>query len=250
MSNLSIKVISGPTVSIEYAGLHFLTDPTFDPETTYDLGGGASLRKTKGSPVEAQSLLPVDAVLLSHDHHPDNLDNAGREFLAEVPLTLTTQDGAARLGGEARGLAPWETFEIQHVTVTALPALHGPDGDDTEDIIGQVIGFLLAAEGESTVYISGDNASLKVVEQIAERVSNIDTAVIFAGAARSPFFDGAPLTLDGQGAVEATKILKPAHVVIAHADSWEHFSDTMENAHQAFENAGMGDLLRPAGGVF
>ena len=124
-----------------------------------------------------------------------------------------------------------------------MPALHGPDGDDTEEIIGQVIGFLLTAEGEPTIYISGDNASLKVVEEIAERTSDIDTAVIFAGAARSPFFDGAPLTLDGAGAVEATKILEPSHVVIAHADSWEHFSDSFENALQAFNDAGLGKLL-------
>lgn len=248
MPQPTIKVISGPTVEIEYAGLHLLTDPTFDPENTYDLGGGASLRKTAGAPVEAESVLPLDAVLLSHDHHPDNLDNKGRELLSQVPLTLTTRDGEKRLGGNTHGLSPWEEYEITStqgtkVTVTALPALHGPDGDDTEEIIGQVIGFLLTAKGEPTIYISGDNASLKVVEEIAERISDIDTAVIFAGAARSPFFDGAPLTLDGAGAVEAAKILKPSHVVIAHADSWEHFSDSFENALQAFNDAGLGKLL-------
>lgn len=245
---LAVNVISGPTVQINYAGLNVITDPTFDPATEYDLGGGATLAKTAPSPVAPESLLPVDAVLLSHDHHPDNLDNAGREFLAQTPVVLTTEQGSKRLGGNSRGMTPWSTFELSapsgvSVTVTALPALHGPDWKNTEDVIGQVIGFLLSADGEPTVYISGDNASLKVVEQIAERVDDIDTAVIFAGAARSSFFDGAPLTLDGEGAVRAAKILRPRHVAIAHADSWAHFSDSMENAVKAFEDAGMGGLL-------
>lgn len=66
----------------------------------------------------------------------------------------------------------------------------------------------------------------------AERVHNIDTAVIFAGA---------PLILDG--AVRVAKILRPRHMAIAHADSWVHFSDSMENAVKAFEDAGMGGLI-------
>ncbi len=68
-------------------------------------------------------------------------------------------------------------------------------------------------------------------------------AVIFAGAARSPFFDGTPLTLDGDGAVRVAKILRPRHMAIAHADSWVHFSESMENAVKAFEDAGMGGVI-------
>jgi len=41
----------------------------------------------------------VDAVLLSHDHHFDNLDAGGRAFLAGAADLLTTEAGAERLGG-------------------------------------------------------------------------------------------------------------------------------------------------------
>jgi L-ascorbate metabolism protein UlaG (beta-lactamase superfamily) len=128
------------------------------------------------------------------------------------------------------------------VTVTALPALHGPEG--CEEVTGEVIGFLLTAEGRPTVYVSGDNASVDVVRTIAERVGQVDTAVIFAGAVRTPLFDGALLTVDGQRAVEAAQVLGAAQVVGAHTDSWGHFTETREQLEAAFDAAGLGDRLQ------
>ena len=128
-----VRVLGGPTTLIEYGGLRFLTDPTFDPPGEYPLGGGRSLTKTAPCAADPADLGPLDAVLLSHDQHPDNLDTSGRALLAEVPLVLTTRSAAARLGGAARALAPWDAVDLPRadggtVTVTATPARHGPEG--------------------------------------------------------------------------------------------------------------------------
>ena len=47
---------------------------------------------------------PLDLVLVSHDNHPDNLDDRGRALAA--PLVPTARGGARRLGPPAIGLAP------------------------------------------------------------------------------------------------------------------------------------------------
>jgi L-ascorbate metabolism protein UlaG (beta-lactamase superfamily) len=107
-----VRVIGGPTALIEYAGLRLLTDPTFDGPGTYELGPGPVLTKTASSSTTPTELGRVDAVLLSHDQHPDNLDNAGRALLQDVPVVLTTLSGAQRLGGGARGIAPWQSVEL------------------------------------------------------------------------------------------------------------------------------------------
>jgi L-ascorbate metabolism protein UlaG (beta-lactamase superfamily) len=58
-------------------GWRLLTDPTFDPPgRRYTFGWGSSSRKLTGPAVAATDLGPIDAVLLSHDHHGDNLDAA------------------------------------------------------------------------------------------------------------------------------------------------------------------------------
>ncbi|MGW1132275.1 MBL fold metallo-hydrolase [Streptomyces griseoluteus] len=246
MHQVPITAFGGPTVLIEYGGLRILTDPTFDAPGDYELAGGLVLTKTAASSAAPDQLGPVDAVLLSHDQHPDNLDRLGRNFLTTVPLTLTTAEGAQRLGGTAQGLSPWASVRLPRpdggtVKVTATPALHGPEG--AEAIAGQVIGFVLTAEDLPTVYISGDNASLDLVRHVAERFGPVDTAVLFAGAPRLPIFDGKLVVLDGDGAAEAAQILGARRVVPAHCDSWAHYTEGRNDVLRAFTSAGIIDRL-------
>ncbi|WP_051966878.1 MBL fold metallo-hydrolase [Kitasatospora mediocidica] len=244
---ITVRVFGGPTTLIEVGGLRLLTDPAFDAPGEYRRAGGSVLTKTAPSTVDPAELGPIDAVLLSHDEHADNLDHSGRALLATVPLVLTTRGGADRLGGTARGLAPWESVELGRpdggvLTVTAAPALHGPEG--CEPISGEVVGFVLTAPDLPTVYVSGDNASLALVEQVAERFGPVDTAVLFAGAARTKLFDGALLTLDSAQAAEAAVILGARKVVPAHFDSWAHFSEGRTELLDAFTAAGLTDRLQ------
>jgi L-ascorbate metabolism protein UlaG (beta-lactamase superfamily) len=237
------RVFGGPTVLFEHGGLRFLTDPTFDPPGEYPLGGGRVMAKTAPPNGSTADLGRVDVVLLSHDQHPDNLDKSGRALLADVPLVLTTPAAAERLG--ARGLADWESVELDGVTVTGVPAIHGPgDRADVEPLTGQVVGFVLTGDGLPTVYVSGDNASLEAVRRIAERFGPVDTAVLFAGAPRVPvLFGGEPLVLDSARAVEAATILGARRVVPAHCDSWSHFTESRADLVAAFTAAGMADRL-------
>lgn len=39
MQEVSVQLVGGPTTIIEVGGLRFVTDPTFDPPSTYDVGG-------------------------------------------------------------------------------------------------------------------------------------------------------------------------------------------------------------------
>jgi L-ascorbate metabolism protein UlaG (beta-lactamase superfamily) len=237
----SLIPLGGPTVIIELAGARFLSDPTFDPAQEYPIGS-RSLVKTTSASWSPDQVGAVDAVLLSHDQHPDNLDHAGREFLATAPLTLTTPLAAQRLGGSAVGLAPWATRQVGPVTVVAVPAQHGPD--DTERLTGPVTGFVLVAPGERYVYVSGDNASLPVVAEIAKRFPRLDVAVLFAGGARTPLLDGY-LTLTSEQAVAAAEMLGHPKVLAAHTDGWGHFTQDGATFRAAFEAAGLAGLLLP-----
>ena len=247
----NVRVFGGPTALFEYGGLRFLTDPTFDAPGDYPSDDGTVLTKTAPSRGTPADLGRVDVVLLSHDEHADNLDNAGRALLAGIPLTLTTPGAEQRLGGKAKGLADWESVQLNRpdggtVTVTGVPAIHGPGShEDVEPFTGQVVGFVLTGDGLPTVYVSGDNASLDAVEQIAERFGPIDTAVLFAGAPRfADLFDGRPLVLDSAQAAEATKILGARRVVPVHYEDWAHFTEGRDDLAAAFAAAGLSDRLQ------
>jgi L-ascorbate metabolism protein UlaG (beta-lactamase superfamily) len=243
MTTLTAQLVGGPTAVLEYAGLRWLTDPSLSPPGEY--AGG--LVKTTGPAVDVQAIEPIDVVLLSHDHHSDNLDPGGRELLPRAGRVLTTVDGARRLGGNATGLEPWSSIEIDRphgppVTVTAVPAQHGPDG--TDHITGPVIGFLLGGPGLDTVYVSGDNASLDVVRAIAEHAGGVDVAVLHAGAVQVPHrFEGAYLTLSSERAAEAAKILGARAIVPIHFEGWTHFTQGADALRAAFAGNQLTDRL-------
>ena len=69
------------------------------------------LEKLTGPAMSVRDVGAIDAVLLSHDQHSDNLDHSGRDFLVEAKRVLTTEAGAKRLGGKTEGFAPWATTD-------------------------------------------------------------------------------------------------------------------------------------------
>src|SRR5690348_11176364 len=197
----TIQPIGGPTALLTYGGLRILTDPTFDEPGDHSRPGSSiALRKLTGPALEPAALLPVDLVLLSHDHHADNLDDAGRAFLPRAATVLTTTAGAERLGGNAVGLEPDQTADLDlpegAVQITAVPAHHG--SSEMFERNGPVVGFVLRGDGRPTIYVSGDNASVDVVREIASEHGPFDAAILFAGGAQVPerWGDDVLLTLD------------------------------------------------------
>lgn len=236
-----LTYIGGPTLLIEWRGLRLLTDPTFDPAATCYPTAAYILRKTLGPAVPLERLGKIDAVLLSHDHHFDNLDHAGRQFLPSAEQVVTTTIGAERLGANARGLEPWQTVLLENshggrLRLTATPARHGPAHADR----GPVIGFLLAWEDDPAggIYISGDTVWYEGVEQVRARGS-VQAVVAFTGAAKVKVAGDHPLTLTAGEAVDIARAFAPATVVPVHFEGWEHFSETRSDVEAAFSAAGL-----------
>ena len=99
----TLTLIGGPTLVLELAGFRLLTDPTFDPPGDYPLGS-VTLVKQAGPAIAAEDIGRLDAVLLTHDQHADNLDNSGRALLPKAKRVLTTPIAAQRLGGHIEAL--------------------------------------------------------------------------------------------------------------------------------------------------
>lgn len=243
--SLIITLIGGPTALIEFDGFRLLTDPTFDHPGAYKLPH-VTLEKLAGPAISAAQVGAVDAVLLSHDQHSDNLDNSGRDFLRHAPRVLTTIAGAGRLGGDVEGLAPWDSTELtgkdgHALTITATPARHGPAG--IEPLSGDVIGFVLSsnAPGSTPIYITGDTVWFDGVAEVARRFP-AGVVLPFAGAAqtRGPFH----LTMDTNDTIETARAFPDATIVPVHTDGWAHFKQTAGDLRASFDTLGFGKRLR------
>lgn len=243
---LGVAVVGGPTVVVDIGGLRFVSDPTFDPPQQY-----GALAKLRGPAVEASTIGSIDVVLISHADHADNLDESGRRYATAAPLVLTTPTSASQLDGNAIGLQPWEDHELPGgVRVTAVPAQHGPtDAERTQAgfINADVTGFVITDPAGRTIYISGDNASLRLVTEIHDRIGHIDVAILHGGAASVPAkYDGRPLSLSAERLAAAAEVLNASVVVVAHEDGWAHFTEGSHDVTAAFHRAGITDVLHDA----
>ncbi len=242
MTDVRITHIGGPTVLLEFGGWRLLTDPTFDPPgRRYHFGWGAMSRKLAGPAIAPAEIGPIDAVLLSHDHHDDNLDPAGRALLPQAGAVLTTEAGARRLGGQSRGLAPWAITRLEHegrvpIEVEATPCRHGPPF--SRPITGDVIGFALGWEGQAhgPVWISGDTVLYDGVREVARRLK-VGTAIVHLGGVRFPFSGPLRYTMTAQEAVELCGLMRPQTIVPIHYEGWSHFREGRSAAEQAFAAA-------------
>ena len=240
---LAITLIGGPTALLEIDGVSVVTDPTFDQPGAHQLPH-VKLEKLTGPALSAEAVGAVDAVLLSHDQHSDNLDHSGKDFLAKATRVLTTVAGARRLGAHAEGLAPWASTELTGkngvtLTVIATPARHGPAG--IEPLSGDVIGFAVGRKGGRPIYISGDTTWFDGVADVARRF-NAGVVLPFAGAAqtRGPFH----LTMDTNDTIETARAFADALIVPVHTDGWAHFRQNAADLRLTFDALGFGKRLR------
>jgi L-ascorbate metabolism protein UlaG (beta-lactamase superfamily) len=230
MTEARITHIGGPTTLIEAAGWRLLTDPTFDPPgRRYSFGWGTSSRKTSGPAIKAVELPPLDAVLLTHDQHADNLDTAGRALLPRADAVVTTPAGARRLRGGAHGLAPWTSWRLQSpdrptLQITATPARHGPPL--SRALVGDVTGFALRWEGQrhGALWISGDTVLHEGVRSVGRRV-NVGTALLHLGAVRFPVTGPVRYTMTAAEAVDLCRLMGPHTALPVHYEGWSHFHE-------------------------
>jgi L-ascorbate metabolism protein UlaG (beta-lactamase superfamily) len=258
--------VGGPTVLIELGGWRLLTDPTFDPAGgSYRFGFGTGSRKVAGPALAPEDLGEIDAVLLSHDQHDDNLDTAGRAWLPAAGTVVTTAPGAGRLRDEgiadARGLEAWERTTLsapgkEALTVTATPCRHGPPL--SRPIVGAVAGFAVAlasggADGASSspagdsdragapdhadVWISGDTVLYDGVREVGGRLASVDVALIHLGGVRFPISGPLRYTMDAAEAAELVAVVDPRVAVPIHYEGWAHFREPAARAR--------GELSRP-----
>lgn len=234
---LTLTYIGGPTLSIEVLGVRFLTDPTFDPAGSAYQDGPVSLTKLRGPALGHDDVGPIDAVLLSHDQHADNLDTTGRAALSQAGRVLTTSQGAMRLGGKAEGMEPWTATTVGPVTITALPARHGPDG--TEEMTGPVIGFLLTWPGQvgGGLYITGDTVPFAGLEAIPTRL-DVGVVVAHLGHVQVEPLGEARLSMSAAEALALSRRFGAQTLVPVHYEDWAHFREGGEEARSALSEPG------------
>ena len=249
-SSLNITHIGTATAIIDIDGVKFITDPYFSPSGTESETQGIPLKNRHNPALGLQDLPPIDAVLLSHEDHPDNLDELGRRLL-DGRHVLTTMDGAKNLAPRpgVRGLKPWETVTLdvggRSFKVTGTPCQHLPPGE--------CVGFLVTTDSfgsnpdgrPNAIYFSGDTVYLDELAQEIPKKFHVVAALLNLGCAKVPLPTGEviQITMDGAQGARLFREIKADFLVPMHFDDWGHFTEYFDKLKQVFEQEGIQDKV-------
>jgi L-ascorbate metabolism protein UlaG (beta-lactamase superfamily) len=246
--NIRLTHIGTAALLMEIGSLCLLTDPVFDPAGgQYFFGFGTNSVKLTEPAISTGALGHIDAILLSHDHHEDNLDHAGRALLPHAGKVITTRAGAKRLQGNAVGLRSWESTTINAqdmgIKVTAAPSRHGTWGSHL--LVGETTGFILEWAGQThgALYISGDTVWFNGLREIGRRF-RIGTSILHIGGAKFPVLPYLRFTLNAREAVNVVLALGPNTAIPIHYEGWKHFKESRTEASKVFDESDIQSKVR------
>lgn len=185
-----ITWVGHATVLVQHGGVNVLTDPHWSRRAAPVQWLGPARLGEVGVPFE--SLPPIDAVLLSHDHY-DHLDEGSVRRMAALPgggprwyTPLGYAEWLAKRGvSDVVELDWWKEAELEgqngRVRVTALPAQHW-----TNRGMGRQrrlwASWSLRAPGKRGVYFGGDSGYFAGYREIGERLGPFDACLLPIGA--------------------------------------------------------------------
>ncbi|PQE30052.1 major facilitator superfamily transporter protein [Rutstroemia sp. NJR-2017a WRK4] len=245
-NKVSITHIGTATAILTIDGINFITDPFLSPAgTTYPTEAGHTLMVHDDPALTLEQLPHIDAVLLSHENHPDNLDEIGRKLLNGRHV-FTTNDGARNLAPRPSviGFNDWEERDVhiggKKFHITATPCKHWP-GHECVGFILHTEDFGVAPDGRpNAVYFSGDTVYVEELAKMAEKY-HIAIALMNLGKAT---FDDLQITMDGHQAARLFRDIKADVLVPMHYESWDHFTQDGEALAEEFKAEGMFEKVR------
>jgi L-ascorbate metabolism protein UlaG (beta-lactamase superfamily) len=245
---MRIRLLRHATLLVETAGRRFLVDPVLGPA-----GSQPPIPETPnprpnplvGIPVEPlDAVAGISATLVTH-LHPDHFDQAALGVVPrDRPVLCQPRDhqmlGRAGLPAQIVG----DPLDLDGVRITRTGGRHGRGAIGAE--MGDVSGFVIAADGEPTVYLAGDTIWCDEVEA-AITAHHPDVIVVNAGAAR--FVHGDPITMDVDDVVATCNAAPDAVVVAVHMEAINHCLLIRDALRAGVAAAGLdGRVLTPADG--
>jgi L-ascorbate metabolism protein UlaG (beta-lactamase superfamily) len=256
VAGLRATIVGHASVLIQGGGLNVLTDPVWSVRASPLSFAGPKRVWAPG--IAFESLPPIDAVLISHNHY-DHMDLTTLRRLHAVHRPLMV----APLGNDTilRRAIPdvrvatgdwWQRVDIgKGGVVTIVPAYHWSSRTGRDRRMALWCGFTLSTPGGSA-YFSGDTGygDGLIFREMRARIGRPDLALIPIGAYAPRWFMSSQHT-DPNEAVQMLEDLEAARAVGIH---WGVFQLTDERREEppellrvALARRGIAESLFPAG---
>ena len=252
-TGLRVTWLGHSALLIEIDGVRVLVDPMFAEYASPVQFMGR--RRFHPVPASLEEMLPLDVVLLSHDHY-DHLSSSTMRLIGELGLPVVTSLGVgARL--EEFGIKPeliteldwWEDYTLPSgiLSFTAAPSQHF-SGRGLGDRNITLWSSWVLKTARRRVFFSGDTGLHDELEVIAERLGPFDLTMLEIGASNPAWAD---IHLGPHGAARAFEMLGGGTLMPIHWGTFDlalhKWDEPIETLLGIAENKGIRLFTPPIG---
>ncbi|MDW6022866.1 MBL fold metallo-hydrolase [Mesorhizobium sp. BAC0120] len=243
---MRLQLIRNATLKLDYGGATILIDPYLAPQHSLPSYTGRSPNPLVDLPVAIDAIMAgVELVVVSH-LHSDHFDSVAKQIVPKgLPLICQPGDEETIRNAGFTDVTPLVgDLAWNGVSFTRCEGSHGL-GQVVEKM-GPVMGFVLRAPGEPTVYWAGDTVLYPPVRETIRQVKPDFIVTHSCGA----LWDGDPIVMDAAETVEVCRIAPAGAIVIAtHMEALDHATVDRQALRDAATAAGITARLRiPADG--
>jgi L-ascorbate metabolism protein UlaG (beta-lactamase superfamily) len=244
---LHLQLIRNATLKLDYGGGTILIDPYLAPKHSLPSYTGKSPNPLVDLPMAIEAILAeVELVVVSH-LHSDHFDSVAKQVVPKgLPLICQPGDEEAIRKAGFTDVTPLiDDIAWRGVSFMRSEGSHGL-GQVVEKM-GSVMGFVMRAPGEPTIYWAGDTV---LYAPVAETIRQVKPDIIVTHSSGA-LWDGDPIVMDAAETIEICRIASPAAVVIAtHMEALDHATVDRQALRQAATAAGITErrLRTPADG--
>ena len=245
---MRVRLLRHATLLVQYGDIRLLVDPMLDP-----VGAQPPVDETpnpRPNPLVALPVQPLDAVagisatLVTH-LHGDHFDRTALGVVPrDRPVLCQPRDHQmlVRAGLQARTFDG--TLDLDGLRISRTGGQHGTGAIGRE--MGAVSGYVIAADGEPTLYIAGDTVWCPEVQ---DAITTHEPAVIVVNAGAARFVHGDPITMDVPDVIATCSAAPDALVVAVHMEAMNHCGLGRAALRDAVDAAGLtGRVAIPADG--
>ena len=249
---MRLTLLRHATVILEIGGHRLMVDPMLDPA-----GARGPVRGTPQErpnplvdlPMSAEEAAAgVDGVLLTHTH-VDHLDAAGVTALDKSVTWFCqpedVEDPTATGFEDVRVVPADAPLHWEGLRIWRTGAEHGREEAAVVGL-GPVSGFVVAAEGEPTVYVAGDTVWCGAVERA---IADHSPAWIVVNAGGARFLHGGTITMEADDVIAVAQAAPDAQIVATHLEAINHCLELRPELAARIAGAGLSDRVHiPADG--